>query len=421
MRDRAGFFTGCADALTEMCFYYVVAGMLIMARRGWGVHLGWLLLCTALCAVVFSLVLQKARGLGVLTVVTGVLFAAVMAVLILVSETPMTFGYGFVLAVGAGMAVGCPLNYTLNRPVVHKHLARLDVLILVLAVLLLCREALGIDTGTVVLVVLVLFMDAAGAVGLRMTEGGAEDSHNAFKASMVALGGAAALSLVIGLLVVIFSRSGEVTGAVLRGIGAFFRSIGQVFERFFLWLSGLIRIEDDYGELPMEEMGSVAEIEHMGSMPEPSFDPMILGVIAGIVLVAAVVFLILYMRKKTFVRGTKAAVIASDTVVRRKGGALEKLWARLKAALHFRWMAFVRRNTPGGVLVYLERVARRKHKPRHTGESMRQFLWRMDAAGGLEPLADALDREYYGAMGRTMTARTCRQTRNYIRKVIRHG
>lgn len=421
MRDRAGFFTGCADALTEMCFYYIVAGILIMSQRGWGLHLGWLLLCTAACAVIFSLVLQKTRGLGVLTAVTGVLFGAVMAVFILASKTPLKFGYAFVLAVGAGMAVGCPLNYTLNRPVVHKHLARLDALILALAVLLLCREALGIDTGTVVLMVLVLLMDAAGAVGLRMTEGGAEDSHNAFKASMVALGGAAGLSLILGLLVVVFSRSGEVTGAVLRGIGAFFRSIGRMFEKFFLWLSGLIRVKDDYGELHPEEMGSVAEIEHMGSMSEPSLDPVILAVIAGVVVLAVVVFLILYMRKKTFVRGTKTVGITSDTVVRRKGGALEKVWERLKAAIRFRWTAFIRRNTPGGVLVYLERVAKRKHQPRHTGESMRQFLRRMDAAGGLEKLADALDREYYGSMGRTMTARTCRQTRHYIRKVVRHG
>lgn len=421
MKDRAGFFAGCADALTEMCFYYIVAGIFIMSRRGWGLHLGWLLLCTAVCAVIFSLVLRRSRGVGVLTAVTGVLFAAVLAVFILASETPMKFGYVFVLAVGAGMAVGCPLNYTLNRPVVHKHLARLDVLILALAVLLLCREVLGIDAGTVVLMVLILFMDAAGAVGLRMTEGGTENSHNAFKASMVALGGAVGLSLLVGLLVVIFSRSGEVTGAVLKGIGTFFRSIGRAFERFFLWLSSLIRVEDDYGVLPMEEIGSVAEIEQLGTMPEASFNPTVLAVAGGVVILAAIVLVLLYLRKKTFVRGTKSTGLASNTVVRRKGGTLEKMWEKLKAAIRFRWTAFLHRDTPGGVLVYAERKARRHHAPRERGESMRQFLRRMDGSGGLDPLADALEKEYYGGQGQAMSARVCRETRKYIRKVVQHG
>lgn len=423
MKDRAGFFAGCADALTEMCFYYLVAGILIMSRRGWGLHLFWLLLCTVVCGAVFALALSKARSFGVTAAITGVLFLAVMAVFILASKTPMKFGYVFVLAVGAGMAVGCPLNYTINRPVIHKHLARLDVLILALAVLLLCREALGIDMGTVVLVMLVLLMDAAGAVGLRMTESGTEDSHNAFKASMVALGGAAGLSLVIGLLVTVFSRSGEVTGRLLRGVGSFFRLLGDLFERLFLWLSGLIRVEDDYGVLSLEEVGSVAEIEQMGAMPELNLSPVVLLVLGGAVLLAAILWLMLYIRKKKFARGTKTVVSASNTVVRRRktGGALEKLLQRFWAAIRFRWTAFVKRDTPGGVLVHLERLAKRKHMPRGAGESMRQFLWRMDATGGLEPLADALDQEYYGAKGRTMPGRACRKMRHYIRKVVQHG
>ena len=421
MRDRAGFFAGCADALTEMCAYYVVAGILIMSRRGWGLHLFWILLCTAVCSVIFTMLLRKPRSVPVLTVVTGVLFAAVLAVFILASETPMKFGYVFVLSVGAGMAAGIPLNYAINRPLMHKHLMRLDALILALAGLMLCREVLGIDMGTVALVVAVLFMDAAAAVGLRMTEGGTGDTQNAFKAVLVALGGAVGLAALIGALVALFSRSGTVTGTVLRSIGAFFRVIGRALESVFRWFAGLVKVKDDYGQLHLEEMGSIPELEQMAARPELNFDPAILGILLCVLLAAAVVFLLIYLRKKTVIRGTKSVAVPSDTVVRRKGGAFGTWWERLKAAIRFRWTAFVHRNTPGGVLVYAERKARNRRTPRRKGESMRQFLRRMDKSGGLEPLANALEQEYYGGLGRTMSARACREMRTYIRKVMQHG
>ena len=207
MTDRAGFFAGCADFLTEMCVYYAAAGILVMSGRGWGLHLFWLLLCAAAAAGVFALILRRPRSVPFLTAVTTGMFLASMGVFWLASATPMTFGYGFVLAIGAGMAAGLPLYYALHRPLIHKHLARLDVLIIVLAALMLVRQALGIDAGTVALMVLVLLMDAAAAVGLRMSDGALEDGGTAFKASMAALASAAILALLIGLLAAVFSRA----------------------------------------------------------------------------------------------------------------------------------------------------------------------------------------------------------------------
>ena len=421
MKDRVGFLAGCAAGLTELCIYYAVARLLIMARQGWGLALGWILLCTALCAAVFALFLRKTRGLGLLAAVTGAMFAAVLAVFLLVSRRPLTFGYVFVVAVGAGMAVGCPLHHTLNRPVIHKHLARLDGLILLLAVLLLCREALDIGRGVIALATAVLLLDAAAAVGLRMTEGGTEDAQNAFRASLVALGGAAGLALIIGLLVAVFSRSGEVIGAALRAAGSGLRAVGAVLESFFRWLSGLVRVEDNYGALPLEDPGARTTLTVTEAMTERTLDPRILAAICGAILLAAVILLLLYMRKRAFTRSLGAVSPSEAAVIRRRSGGPGELWARLKGALAFRWRAFCRRNTPGGLLIYTERAAKRKKKPRRPGESMRRFLARMDAPGGLAALADALDREYYGDGRRTMSARSCRQTRHYIRKVIRHG
>lgn len=418
MRDRAGFFAGLADVFTQMCAYYVVAGILVMSSRGWGLHLFWLLLCAAACALAFAYILRKPRGVPYLTGVTGGLFAAVMGVFWLASATPMRFGYGFVLAIGAGMAVGLPLKYALKRPLIHDHLAWLDGLILALTGLLLMREALDIDSGTVVLMTCVLLMDAAAAVGLRMSDGETDDGANAFRASMVALGAAAALALVIGLFAALFSRSGGVTGSVLHGIGSFFAAVGRGIERFFRWLSSLVAVEEELAPLELEEMPSLAGVDTQTVGGGTEVNTGALGAAAVIVLLAAAVAVVFLFRKKRVSGGTNESASPSNDTVRRTGGGAQAIWRRGLERLRFLWTVFLRRNTPGGVLVILERRGKRAHKPRELGESMRHFVCRMDPGGGLDELADALDREYYGGEKNTLAPGRCRALRRYIRKAV---
>ncbi len=416
MSDRAGAFAGCADTFTYMCAYYVAAGILIMSRRGWGLHLFWLLLCAAACTLIFTLLLKKPRSVPFLTAVTGALFLAEMGVFWLASETPMRFGYGFVLAVGAGMAVGLPLQYALHRPLIHRHLALLDLLILVLLVLLLTREALGIDGATVALMTAVLLMDAASAVGLRMSDGG--DGTGAFRASMVALAAAAALALVIALLALLFSKSGGVTDSVLRGIGAFFSAVGRGIERFFGWLMSFVRVKEETAPLELEEMPSLAGLssETIQGGPQPGGG--VITAVLAVLIAAAAVAAAVILRKKRVARAAAGNVSPSAHAVRRTGGTARAVWQRILARLRFAWTAFVRRHTPGGVLVILERRGRRARKPRGTGETMRQYIRRMDPAGGLDSLADALDRVYYGGETDAMSARQCRELIRYIRKAV---
>ncbi len=416
MRDRAGFIAGCADALTELCAYYIVAGLFIMARRGWGLHLGWLLLGTVLCSLLFALLLQKPRTTGFLTAVGAILFAALMALFIFASSTPMRFGYVLVLAVGAGMAMGCPLNYALHRPQIHQHLTRLDVVIVMLALLILCREALGLDGGTVALVAAVLFLDAAAAVGLRMSEDGDGENGHAFRAVLVALGGALGLAGVIGLLLVIFSRSGEAVGKLLRGLGRFFSALGGLFEAFFLWFSGLISPRRDFGELPLEPtvtVGSVAELEAGMDM---NVDPVAVAVILGILLAAALTVLLLVTRNKRFVRSVRTVGGGETAPLRRRTSGFALWWQRLRQTLAFEWTALCRRNSPAGLLVWLERQGRREHRPRRPEETMRCFIDRMAPEGTLSPLAEALDMEYYGGETAGLSPAQCRRLRRSYTK-----
>lgn len=423
MNDRAGFFAGLADILTAMCVYYVAAAVLIMNKRGWGVHLGWLLLSAAACAFVFAWLLKKPRSTPLLTAVTGGLVAASLGLYLLVSTTPAKFGYIFLLCVGAGMAAGMPLYFCLHRPQVMKHLNYLEVLILAVLGLLLTRQALGIDGLTAALMIAVLLLDAAAAVGLRMSDGDAADGRNAFKASLVALAAAGILALVIALFVMLFSRSGGLTDSVLHGLGAFFAAIGGGIERAFERLAKLLYREEEYDAALLDTAPpSIAESELENGGMGLSVNTTALGIVLVVLVIAAAVAVAILLRKRRAVRDTGLIAAAPESAaVRRSGGTLDALWQRLKEVLRFRWTAFVRRDTPAGVLVFLERRARRVHAPRQTGESMRAFLMRMDPSGGMDDLADALDREYYGGGGGALGAKRCRELRRYIRRVVRRS
>jgi hypothetical protein len=422
MKDRAGFFAGCADTLTYMSIYYVVAGILIYSQRGWGLHLVWLLLAAAVCSLVYALVLQRPRSVAFLTVFTGVVFAAVWGLYVLVSTTPPKFGYLFLLAVGAGMTVGLPLYYGLNRPLIQKHLTVLDILILALLGLLLCQEALNIDGGTVALMVIVLLLDAASAVGLRMTEGGIGDGRSAIRATGVALCASLVVFLVIFLFTALFSRSGALTGGILQVIASFFASIGSGIERFFRWISGLVAVEESYETVPLAgELPSTAAITGAEGGMNLSVNTTALGIGLCLCVIAVLVVLVLVAGKKKLSRETKATQPVSTAVVHRSGGTFALLWQMLKKALHFRWTAFVQRDTPAGLLVRLERLARRHHTPRQPGESMGDFIRRMDKTGGLDTLAEALNRQVYGGGDSGLTSQDCRALRTYMRKVMNHG
>lgn len=420
MKDRAGFLAACADAMTELCAFYLLVGVVILSERGWGLHLGWILLCTAACSLVSALFLQKSRSMAAMTAAVTVMFAAVLTVYLLVSKTPLKFGYVSFLVLGAGFSVGCSLGHALNRPRMLDHLTKLDVLVLVMAGLLLCRKALGIDHGVVACMSLVLVLDGAAAVGLRMTEGAA-DTEYAFKASMIAFAGVGGLAVLVALLVMVFSRGAAVASAAAQVVKAALLALWQAIERFMEWLAGLV--DTGYTAEPAAMSGEfvIPEVDQYAALPKIPVDPRIFVVLLGLLILVAFGYVVWYFRKKRLNRGTKTMASSSNTAVRRrKASGRNGLWSRIWAAVRFRWISFLRRDTPGGVLVWLERRAKRCRCPRRPGESMGSFLRRMDPSGGLETLSGALDREYYGNQRDIMSGRDCRRTRQYIRKVVQH-
>ncbi len=421
MTDRAGFLASCADCFSAMCVFHAAA--ILIFGTGWGVHLFWLLLWAAVCSLVFTLLLGKPREVPFLTALTGALVLTGFGLFALTAAAPPRFGVGLVIAVGAGMAAGLPLYYALHRPKVLSHLTQLDLMIGVLLFLLVTKDALGFDDGTVVLAALVLLLDAAAAVGLRMTEDGhADGGGGALRASMTALAGAAALALAVWLLSAILSGSGAVTGGILRVIGAFFAAVGRAVEAAVGRLARLLAREVRYDAVdPGPELPSLAGAEAVGGSGAVPINTTVIGIVLCVLLVGAAVFIALRLRRRAVTRAAAEGAYGGEVGVRRTGGTAGELWRRLRAAAAFRWTAFLHRDTPAGLLVFLERRGRRAGTPRAAGETMRAFLGRMDPAGGLAPLADALDRQYYGGGDGGMTPRHCRALRRRFRKTHRRG
>ena len=420
MTDRAGIFAAYADLLTEMCAYHLVIGVMFMSGHDWRLALGWILLFATVFAVFFRLLLRRPRDSQLLTAVTVALFGALVFVFWQLSGRPAAFGHILALALGAGMTVGLPLYHCLHRPAILKHLSHLDAQILLIIVLLLFGEAHRIPSGDVVLAVAVLLLDAAACVGLRMSDGDGTNSGDALRASLLALGAAAVLALLILLALAVFSRSGSVTGVILHGIGEALSALWTAIERFVFWFASLFDPPEETFETltPVTVSGEMADLSQI--RVDLPVNTTLLLVLLGLLVLAAAIAVARQLRRSKVAAATVRGPSAVGAPVRRRGGIFGMLWDRFRTAVRFRWTAFVHRDTPGGVLVWLERRSRRKRMPRGPGESMRAFLRRLAPDGGLEELADALDREYYGGKARTISPRRCRELRRHGRRLLRN-
>ncbi len=419
MSDRAGFFAGLTEILTVMCAYYTVARFMLLGEI-WSVPLRWVLLCSACAAVFFALLLHRPRSVPLLTGVTGALALVTLAVFLLASSTPAGFGYVLVMCVGAGIGVGVSLYTCLHRPQILRHLMHLEAQFLVLLVLLLIREASRVDAETLALSIAVLLLDAAAAVGLRMSDGAPEDGGRALLASLIALGAAAGITGLIALLATVFSRSGALTDRFLRAVGTALAKLGALIERFFSWIVELFYREEVYDAAEQLEgtvISASGEAEEV--MVKLPVNTTVLGLILALLVIAAAVRVAFVLRKKRVSRAL-GTTTAGGTTMRRTRNRAPSLRRRLLARLDFLRTAFMNRNTPGGLLLCLERAGRRAKTPRDTGESMRAFVRRMDPGGGLDELADALDSEYYGCSGHGLSEDRCRELRRIIRKAVRH-
>ena len=176
--------------------------------------------------------------------------------------------------------------------------------------------------------------------------------------------------------------------ALRAAAGAVFRAV----EQFFLFLASFLPEEELEAIDPMDQGGGISMEGGGGEEFFLNLDPL-LYILAGLAALAVVILLVHTLRKGG--RGHAPMVPRVRTSVKRKGGGLRTLWRRCKEAVALKVKYLRLRNTPMGLLIWLERRLGRK-----AGESPRAFLdrWavlRPHCASDLARLADWLDQYYF--------------------------
>lgn len=204
--------------------------------------------------------------------------------------------------------------------------------------------------------------------------------------------------------------------AAVRGVESALRGAGsalfRAFEAFMTFLASLLP-EEDMTDMEFVDTGEGISLQG-GSGEEEFLDLSALVYVLIAVVVVVVVVLLIHALRKSEKRGGKATLRRNAGQVRRKGGGLKELWRRLVASLRRRARYLRLRNTPMGLLVWLEgRFGRRAE------ESPRAFLARCaqarpDCAGELAELADWLD-EYYFAPERPRSVLSVSQLRRKLK------
>ena len=373
--------------------------------------LAWVLALTLFNMTVFLLVLRKEISIAALAACSGIILALNITAHFLIYPGNKSVGYVMSVILVVCVTVFVPLYYCIHEMPLIRHLVHIDVMAFVLLWLFLVLPVTQISGVSIICAVIIVLIDVGGAVVMRMSEGGMNEGIG--RAFALAVGSAGVAAAVIFLLVKIFSRSQGVTGAVLGGIKAFFVRIWELFQRFAQWLSQFIKpVESEAG---YEAMPQVSIEGDDAIMTQAGFDPTILAIAFGAAAVIIVVILVIRFRKNRISFQTKVRVrsgIVRQKTKRKSGGWRQ----RLVQWLVFRKNAFVFRNTPEGVLVWLERKSAGKRDPRRKGESIRSFLERISPNGTLAALADTLDARLYGGSSCGLTPKECRDIKKKFKR-----
>ena len=291
-------------------------------------------------------------------------------------------------------------------------LMRFDALAVMLVILLALDKLLALPAagGAIAMCAVCLLLMLLSSVSMRSGRlagrGSAVQGDPAL--GRVVLGAVLGLLAVLAGLVVAYAAGGvksisefllNVINTCISAVKTALLWLYALFERFMLWLTSFM----DPG--PMGAVGMAP----MGGGPEPEIEAGELGAIpfwiypALIALAAAVLIFVIFRLRRLKV-GRVHFASAPVRVEKRSSGlkkALLELFARLKAAVLFRWRCLKNRKTAPALLVWCEgRVD--KSLRRRADESGESFLLRLSRCGygpelskALESLANCVERSFY--------------------------
>ena len=408
MDDRPSLLTGAAYCgLFALPLQAAFATFLMRADPTPCLAVLPLFVLMAVLYLVSRLLLGRGVTPPVLAAAALALTAAGLAAVLALSRTTgagqIAFAVVLILA-GAGIAL-----YSAFNPVtIPKLLTQSDVLMLCTLWACLLEAAGALTAGDLLFFLGGLLLNLICLLFLR-TFGG---SHaviygSRLQGTLLSVG----LLAVIGGLLVLFVRclsgaSRSALAALLDGALALLDGAWGLFDRFFQWLAGLFPPSETEGALPHDvSMGGGADSE----LTQVEVDAGLLAVL-GIALaaVAAVVLIVVLvrMRRVRLRLSAPASGGGRRAAPTRQSGALARRLRELLFRLRFRLTFALRRGTPAGVLVWLERWGARHGAPRLPWETPRAYLLRLGAlpqlAGEetlhrqLGALADCLDLQYFG-------------------------
>ena len=407
MADRAALFTGaCYCGLFALPFQTAFATFLMLGDPTPRLAVLPLFLLGALLFLAARLLLERGVAVPVLAVtavlLTGVGLAAVVRLSFLPGPASAAFAVFLVLA-SAGISL-----YAVFQPVtVSRLLVQSDVLTLCTLWACLLEAAGALTAGDLLFFLAGVLGNLACLLALRTFGGNREVVYGSLiRGGLLSLGLLAVIAGALVLFVRLFAGASRTAlGVLLDGAAALGRGVWGAFDRFFHWLASLFPAPDVGPVQPPEQIG---ETGGAGTDLTPvQVDPGLLWAL-GIALAAAVLLLavvLLVRARRVRLRRAAAPRRGSRAAAVRAEGALRRRLDELLFRLRFRLAFALRRSSPTGLLVWLERWGARHHAPRGRGETHRAYLGRLSALPGpaedgalppaLKALADCLDGQYF--------------------------
>ena len=407
MADRASLFTGaCYCGLFALPFQAAFATFLMRGDPTPRLAVVPLFLLGALLFLTARLLLERGVAVPVLAVtavlLTGAGLAGVVRLSFLPGPASAAFAVFLVLA-SAGISL-----YAVFQPVtVSRLLVQSDVLTLCTLWACLLEAAGALTAGDLLFFLAGVLGNLACLLALRTFGGNREVVYGSLiRGGLLSLGLLAVIAGALVLFVRLFAGASRTAlGVLLDGAAALGRGVWGAFDRFFHWLASLFPAPDVGPVQPPEQIG---ETGGAGTDLTPvQVDPGLLWAL-GIALAAAVLLLavvLLVRARRVRLRRAAAPRRGSRAAAVRAEGALRRRLDELLFRLRFRLAFALRRSSPTGLLVWLERWGARHHAPRGRGETHRAYLGRLSALPGpaedgalppaLKALADCLDGQYF--------------------------
>ena len=407
MADRASLFTGaCYCGLFALPFQAAFSTFLMRGDPTPRLAVLPLFLLGALLFLAARLLLERGAAVPVLAAVSAALTGAGLAAVLRLSFLPgpasAAFAVFLVLA-AAGIAL-----YTAFQPVtVPRLLVQSDVLALCALWACLLEAAGALTAGDLLPFLAGVLGNLACLLALRTFGGNWEVVYGSLiRGGLLSLGLLAVIAGALVLFVRLFAGASRTAlGVLLDGAAALGRGVWGAFDRFFQWLASLFPAPDVGPVQPPEQIGGGGGAD--SDLTPVQVDPGLLWAL-GIALAAAVLLLavvLLVRARRVRLRRAAAPRRGSRAAAVRAEGALRRRLDELLFRLRFRLAFALRRSSPTGLLVWLERWGARHHAPRGRGETYRAYLGRLSALPGpaedgalppaLKALADCLDGQYF--------------------------